>query len=217
MNNFDILSKDILIELAIELDLPDIIKWCSVNKRFNDATCKSETFWRRKFNHDYGDYPKVPGLSWKEFYRYVTVTSPEDLLWEGAVQQNILSYVVVALKRGADVNRDGILRISSMEGKLDIVKYLVEHGANIHSLNDGLNWASYYGKLEVVKYLLENGADVRFKDDFALRFASNFGYLEVVKYLVEHGANVHANDDQALKQARMNKHFDVADYLESLP
>jgi len=43
-------------------------------------------------------------------------------------------------------------------GHLKIVKYLVEHGANIHAKDDeALKKSAYQGHLEVVKYLVKNG------------------------------------------------------------
>ena len=59
------------------------------------------------------------------------------------------------------------------------MKYLVEHGANIHARdNEALIEASYFGHLEVVKYLEERGADIH------LIWASENGHLEVVKSFV---------------------------------
>ena len=59
---------------------------------------------------------------------------------------------------------------------------------NICKLNEELLWASMEGHLEVVRLLIENGADVSVKDDVALRLASRYGHLEVAKLLIENGA-----------------------------
>jgi len=42
-----------------------------------------------------------------------------------------------------------------------IVKYLVEHGANVQGNKDVLEYACIYGHETIVKYLVENGADVQ--------------------------------------------------------
>ena len=39
------------------------------------------------------------------------------------------------------------------------------------------------GRLEVVKYLIENGADIHAEDDYALKYSAINGHLEIVKYL----------------------------------
>ena len=217
MSNFDLLPKDILIELAIELDLPDIIKWCSLSKKFDSLTCKNDVFWRRKFIHDYGGYSKKSDLTWKGFYKFVTVTEPNDLLWEG-IEGNILSYVVVSLKRGANVENGRRnytpLSIASEKGHLEVVKYLVGQGADVRAQYDyALRYASLNGHLDIVKYLVDKGSYVSAEDDFALRYASNNGHLEVVKYLVEQGADVRAYDDEALRYASYYGHLEVVKYL----
>ena len=76
--------------------------------------------------------------------------------------------------------------------------------------------ASSGGHLDIVKYLVENGADIHAENDYALIWASNYGHLEVVKYLVENGANIHAENDEALRTARWNEDLEVVKYLESL-
>jgi len=50
-------------------------------------------------------------------------------------------------------------------------------------LNEGLKWASRYGHVEVVKVLLDSGANVHADDDRALQWASENGHVEVVKVL----------------------------------
>ena len=215
----DKLHNDVLIKLAIDLDLPDIIKWCSINKRFNKLTCENDIFWMNKFYNDYGKYPKNSDITWKEFYKYVTITEPNILLWKG-VEENILSYVVVALKRGADIEHKKEidqdlfttpLSAASENGYLEIVKYLVEHGADIEFNENWPLWLSAaYGHLEVVKYLLENGADIHAQGDLALFDASYNGDLEVVKYLIKHGANV---DGHTLRAASENGKLEMVKYL----
>jgi hypothetical protein len=56
---------------------------------------------------------------------------------------------------------------------------------NIHMNKDmALRMSSKYGHLEVVKYLVEQGADIHANNDRALREAAKNGHLEVVKYMV---------------------------------
>jgi len=102
----------------------------------------------------------------------------------------------------------------SAEGNLDVVKYLVEKGVNIHADVDyALRWSASNGHLNVVKYLLENGANIHAENDTALRYSAGKGHLDIVKYLVEKGANIHAYDDYALRWSAQNGHLDVVKYL----
>jgi len=52
--------------------------------------------------------------------------------------------------------------------------------------NYALRWASNNGHTEVVKLLLNAGADVHAKDDEALRWASENRHTEVIKLLKDH-------------------------------
>jgi hypothetical protein len=111
-------------------------------------------------------------------------------------------------------NFNELLIEASYYGSLELVKYALGKGANIHASNDlALRWASQSGHLEVVKYLVERGADIHLFNDEALTWASSNGQLEVVKYLVEQGADIHAKDDEALKWASRNGHLEVVKYL----
>jgi len=76
---------------------------------------------------------------------------------------------------------------------LEIVKYLIFKGADIHAENDySLIIASTIGSLAIVKCLIHRGANIHAENDAALRNASEGGYLEVVKYLMLSGANVNS-------------------------
>jgi ankyrin repeat protein len=81
---------------------------------------------------------------------------------------------------------DNKLRSAAHNGHFEIVKYLVEHGANIHADNDyALRYAARNGHLEVVTCLVENGADIRAEGDYALRWAARNGHFDIVNYLRE--------------------------------
>ena len=58
------------------------------------------------------------------------------------------------------------------------------------NLNKALNWASAKGHLDVVRLLLEHGADVHARDNYALRWASDNGHLNVVSLLKQYGAKL---------------------------
>ena len=70
-----------------------------------------------------------------------------------------------------DIETDGAtpLNQASSNGMLEVVKKLVNAGANVNKQNEygktALFLASVYGKIDVVKYLLDNGAKTDLKDE----------------------------------------------------
>ena len=93
---------------------------------------------------------------------------------------------------------------------------MIDLGANIDTNDDALKWASSNGHLEVVKFLVEKGANVHADDNYALGWASENGHLDVVKFLVEKGADVNADNNCALRWASKNGHLDMVNYIKYL-
>ena len=47
------LSKDELMLIAIEFDLPDLLRFCSSSKRINDKICGQNDIWIYKLNREF--------------------------------------------------------------------------------------------------------------------------------------------------------------------
>uniref|UniRef100_A0A915PGN2 K Homology domain-containing protein n=1 Tax=Setaria digitata TaxID=48799 RepID=A0A915PGN2_9BILA len=113
-------------------------------------------------------------------------------------------------------------------GHSDIVKHLLEHGADMNAVsatkNTPLIYASAAGNVECVSLLLNYGCDTTIRNDnghCALMEAASSGYLDVVSLLVQHGFQVlpcNQNDlkvglESALTLAAYKGHYDVVQYL----
>ena len=106
---------------------------------------------------------------------------------------------------------------------MEIVKYLVERGANVSSkailFESVLHYAAACGSLEIFKYLVERGADVHCKNTWnvsILHYAAQSGSLELVKYLVENGADVNCKDKwtkSVLHYAAKSSSLEIVRYL----
>ena len=94
---------------------------------------------------------------------------------------------------------------------------LEKYGANVNaSIGFALGEVAWQGNFEMVKLLVENGADVNISQEGCNPFigACKQGYLKIAKYLVEHGADIYAEESSALTGSR--HHEDIQDYLLGL-
>lgn len=98
---------------------------------------------------------------------------------------------------------DAALRNAASRGFGDVVKMLVEHGANIHAFDDqALRNAVESGHVDMVGFLLKNGANASALDNEALKFATvqlarndvenskKEAYTKIVELLKQQGAFV---------------------------
>ena len=98
------------------------------------------------------------------------------------------------------LNNEIALLHACEKGHLEIVKCLVETGADVNAKvglynETALIIASKCGHFKMAKYLIENGAEVNARDkgnDTTLIKASFIGSIELLKCLLENGADVNA-------------------------
>lgn len=113
---------------------------------------------------------------------------------------------------------DAPLRHACHAGNLNLVRMLLEHGADMHA-REGmpLALASGGGHVEVVKFLIEEaGANVAIGNHKALAAAiasTKPCHLQILCMLLEAGANVHASDNFALRWACSHGRLEVAKLL----
>lgn len=102
-----------------------------------------------------------------------------------------LNALKVLLKTSDSRIIERVLSNACFNGKIEIAKYLIELGTNIHSNDNApLRFSSRSGHLELVKILIKKGADIHADNNYALRWASIYNHLEIIKFLVEKGANI---------------------------
>ena len=200
-----------------DYNIEDIPKLDLNNIKSSEELNKFLDFWKL-----YEPYPN-------EIYLYVNSLSKGDksdikdehlkeLIKLGinnfSIKNNNLGLLQYLIENNFITNDEALIYASS-NGHLDVVKYLVDHGANVNADDDeALIWASKNGHLDVVEYLVDNGANVNAEDDYALRLASENGHTDIVKYLVDHGANIHTRDDEALRWASEYGHLDIVAFFE---
>merc|ERR1712226_492761 len=118
------------------------------------------------------------------------------------------------------------LRAACFDGHFEIVKYLVEHGADIEVANRHghtcLMIACYKGHLKIAKYLIDAKADVNrksVKGNTALHDCAESGSLEIMKLLLANGAkiDVDAYGMTPLLAAAVTGHIHIVEYLIANP
>jgi hypothetical protein len=203
--------KDTDREVLKHMDDRQLLKVCSIDKRMWIEVCDDSFLKRRLEKYPDIEKYKKEKESWKQFFlRAVHIIAKMqeefgfeyntgnfekqyelfkkykdfDLLYN-ASKRGELSLIKFAVSHGVSLTDEyGIdkpLGAAANKGHLDIVKYLLEKGYNIHEGDDyALKIASETGHLEIVKYLVEHDARISNK---AIKWAQEAGHQKVVKYL----------------------------------
>lgn len=153
-------------------------------------------------------------------YNIVKLLFDHKPLWTGQ------EYAKLTNKKTDLSNINSIL--SAGGGSMDIVKYMLDLGANIY--DDAIIRAAYNGQIDIVKFLMNKTKDKNIKRgegsedkpyyfdretdhnpyDLAIKYAAMNGYLEIIKLidsLVDYGF------EWALSAAAENGYLDIVKYL----
>lgn len=141
-----------------------------------------------KYDYIFGKYKYVSNNPKDQYNYFKKNLSMNELMYEGALSGEI-DQVEFALKNGSNIHyeNDAALNAAIIKGYLNIVKYLVNNGANIHNKSSLIS-AVEKNQLEVIKYLLSLG--MNFEEIRSAEFyAKQKGHLELVEYLKNYKMN----------------------------
>jgi ankyrin repeat protein len=102
--------------------------------------------------------------------------------------------------------------------KLDVVKYLIELGADVNSMSNvhppifPIVLAVSEGHANIVQLLIDNSANLELNSDL-LELSVKSGSLSTIKILIANGFDIHKNNERVLQLAINNGFYDMADYL----
>ena len=141
---------------------------------------------------------------------------------EQAARLDQIEVVDLLLPPGAAARSD-LLSGAVVKGQTDLVKVLLEHGAEVNARSSQgatpLDDAALKGRVEVARLLLQHGADVKARNSYGgtpLHDAALGGHADVVELLLENGAAIDARDDSGatpLYQAAAWGRLEVVDLL----
>ena len=76
------LPKDVLFRLALELNLPELLKLCATNKRINSLVCERNDIWYYKLNSEFPGYQMLkptPKDNYRLLYELTQLKQKLDL------------------------------------------------------------------------------------------------------------------------------------------
>ena len=113
---------------------------------------------------------------------------------------------------------------ASVQGRLEAVLCLLEHGADVNAKDKDDDWTSLHlaaamGHFEIARTLLKKNADTASRDNaghIPLHLASSNRRVDIVGLLLSHGANPRARDKEqqtSLHLASASGNVDIAHLL----
>jgi len=137
-----------------------------------------------------------------------------DYVLEYASEKGYIEIVNLLLRHGEELHTSKGLREAVKNGNLDIVKVLIEGGADIHAFkNEALRLAIKNNHNTITKVLVNNGADIHIEEDLGFRMAAKEGNFEMVNFFFKSGANIYAGNDYALRWSITNNHVEIVKFL----
>ena len=203
------------------LEHEDFIKFCSLNRYFNEKICKEDIFR----DIIYFRYPLLAQFkeneNWKEFYLkmsyYITKLEQEFEIpyipAKGYNPERFYKYWKYSNVKESKMDNilNGAILWAVLGGRIDIVKSMLNKSEQ-RGLELDLNWimieAAEFGHINIVHLMIEKGA--AFFNN-ALFYAAKGGHLKIVQLMIEKGANYF---EWAIDEAKESGHEKIAEYLQ---
>ena len=104
-------------------------------------------------------------------------------------------------------NYNKIMYSAALGGHIEIVKLMLEKGAN--NYNWAMECTAIGDHMEIERLMLEKGAN---DYNWAMKNAASGGHMDIVKLMIEKGAN---NYNEAMGYAALGGHTDIVTFLET--
>jgi hypothetical protein len=217
-------------QILLNLDPISLFNLCQTNQ-YAQRLCQNENFWIQKIIHDFGREVlslKPPDESFKEQYRSIIYTSPEQAAAEGRLDivivepiDDLLMIIEYAAMNGQinilewaldqqNVDRNNLLkfieRYAASCGQVNVLDWLKN---NNFQLDDGIyNLAALKGHLNVFEWMWNN-TNLQ-PNPLASANAALRGHTNILQWLFEHNLPIHPN---VVREAVINDQANVLDWL----
>lgn len=106
------------------------------------------------------------------------------------------------------------LKKACQYGQLNILKFLIDRGANYRVDNDKpVILAAENGHLDIVEFLSTKKVNIRTQHNYPLEVACKHGYIEMVKFLATNKCNYWSARSRALANACRFGHLEIVKFL----
>ncbi len=126
--------------------------------------------------------------------------------------EDILRHVQYLAAKDINIYDEKLSKACLYYNNVQLLEFLIQNGDD-HVYDNLVPWAIKKGELNILKFLVDAGADIHVGNERALCVAAERGLVTIVEYLLEKGANISVNDYHPLKLAAENRHIYVVNYL----
>jgi hypothetical protein len=238
-DRFKNVSKDVIVKIAIILELPDILSLCRASKRFNTFVCENRDFWITRLRNDYGiryldminlDISPDKKGNPKKYYQLLTQIQGKSLneILEIVIKSNDLVFVRYIVEKNSELlDKTSHVISTALEAAFEtgadseIIKYLLEYSRDNHKIgyHEEINviavtaMALGNARHDIVRYMIVNGYIDTFVLNMFLMGSVKFGDMKELKLLIELGAT---DLKGAYEEAKKHGHTEIMKYISPL-
>jgi ankyrin repeat protein len=204
------IAQEIFDTIMMHLDTKDILH---IGEQY-----LSKYVWLRKKDKNLGEACKNRNLIGVKYLVERKNYTNINTAFSEAIRYECFDVIKYCIEHKVDVNSYNgyALKYNACRNNLDIVRYLVNSGANIHRdiNNVTLQNIINHGSLDVLRYFVdEKHLDIRAHYINILRLSAKNGHLHIIKYCVEKGVNLYTFGNGILQLSARNGNFSVVQYF----